>query len=324
METLLDIGGLDVAYRQPDGNDMRVLSQVRFGMAAGEGVGVLGESGCGKTTLALAIPRLLPRTARLESGAVLFRGRDLLRLSDREMEAVRGAQIAAIFQEPGIALNPVLRVGEQVADVVRVHRGGSRAKCRAEAEAALSLVQLADTRRIYSAFAHQLSGGQRQRVLIAMALACRPALLIADEPTALLDATVQAEILDLLKELKRQLGMAVLLISHNPAVLARIADRVLVMYAGRIVEEASATKIFAEPLHPYTRGLLESLPPAPDRPARRRLTAIPGAPPDPAHAATGCRFEPRCADRMEHCTQREPDEMETEPGRRVCCFKYGG
>lgn len=327
MDDLLEVRRLTVSYRSVDGTEFSVISEVSFSIARGEVLGLLGESGCGKTTTALAIVRLLPPNARVVCGSARFLGRELLSLDEWELQKIRGAQISLIFQEPGIALNPVMRVGDQIADVIRVHRGGSAAHCRQEAESALALARLSDPGRIYSAYPHQLSGGQQQRVLIALALACQPMLIIADEPTAALDTTIQAEILALLKELKEQLRLALLFISHSPAVLSQLADRILVMYGGRIVEEGTLSQIYRNPLHPYTLGLLRSIPPPPVQNQddhMPRLLTINGSPPDFARLPRGCPFEPRCPDRMEICTSREPEEVRPDRSRRVRCFKYGG
>jgi oligopeptide/dipeptide ABC transporter ATP-binding protein len=326
MDDLLRVQRLTVSYRTVDGGEFPVISEVNFKIARGEVLGLLGESGSGKTTTALALARLLPPNARVR-GSASFLGRELLSLNERELRKIRGAEISWIFQEPGMALNPVIRVGDQIADVIRVHRGGSPARCREEAESALRLARLSGPARTYSAYPHQLSAGQQQRVLIALALACRPMLIIADEPTAALDTTIQAEILALLKELKARLELALLFISHSPAVLSQLADRILVMYAGRIVEDGTLSQIHRNALHPYTLGLLRSVPPSADRNQddhKSRLLTITGSPPDFAHLPGGCPFEPRCPDRMEICRSREPEEVRPDRFRRVRCFKYGG
>jgi peptide/nickel transport system ATP-binding protein len=327
MDDLLEVRRLTVSYRTVDGAEFPVISEVDFRIARGEVLGLLGESGCGKTTTALALVHLLPPNARVVRGSVRFLGRDLLSLDERELQTIRGAQISLIFQEPGIALNPVMCIGDQIADVIRIHRGGSRARCRREAESALARTRLADLERSYSAYPHQLSAGQQQRVLIALALACQPVLIIADEPTAALDMTIQAEILSLLKELKDQLQLALLFISHSPAVLSQLADRILVMYGGRIVEDSTLSQMYRNPFHPYTIGLLGAIPPPPGQNQddhRPRLLTINGSSPDFAHLPHGCPFEPRCPDRMAICRSREPEEVKPDRSRRVRCFKYGG
>ncbi len=255
-EILFQVRDLVVQYKA---GETPAVDGVSFEIAPGEAVGLLGESGCGKTTTALALIRMLPPAARLVRGSIQFRGRELLALQEPELEKIRGAEISVIFQEPATALNPVMRVGDQVAEVVRAHRPWSRRVCRAEAESLLAEVCLGDVSRIYAAYPHQLSGGQRQRIAIAQAVACKPPLLIADEPTAALDAKVQAEILDLLKDLQQRRNMALLLISHNPGVLARMADRLLVMQAGKIVEQGPVSEVCRNPQHPYTQALLHPL-----------------------------------------------------------------
>ena len=286
--------------------------------------GILGESGCGKSTTALALLRLLPPGGRLVSGSVELAGRDLVTLRERELEKIRGAEIALIFQEPGISLHPTLRVGDQVADVFRAHKPWGWKRCQQEAATALAEVFPRDTEHIVRAYPHELSGGQRQRVLIAQALACKPSLVIADEPTASLDATTQAETLDLLKVLQLRHNMAFLFISHNPAVLARLVDRILVMYAGRIIEEGKTSDVLRRPLHPYTQGLLSALPKPVGAAGATQvpLATLPGSPPDPTHLPPGCRFEPRCSQRVLACATREPQTVWVEASRGARCFLY--
>ncbi len=326
-KALLQIRGLTVRYTSADGNETSAVTGASLDIASGEIVGLLGESGCGKTTLALALLRLLPASGGIVAGSVLFRGREILGLGESELQKLRGAAISIIFQEPQIALNPVMRVGEQIAEVIRAHRPWNHRRCREEARAALDQFHFSDPSRIYSAYPHQLSGGECQRAVIAQAIACRPALVIADEPVAALDPTIRADILGILKDLKARHQIAFLIISHNPAILAAMADRVLVMYAGRVIEEGEGAHILRLPLHPYTRDLLRCLPqfPAPlDRVKPRALPSIPGSPPDLGRLAPGCAFEPRCPDKMEICRTREPDEVQPERTQRVRCFKYGG
>jgi oligopeptide/dipeptide ABC transporter ATP-binding protein len=326
MEPLLQVRDLSISYWSDRGQELRITDAVSFDITVGQVVGLLGESGCGKTSIALSLLGLLPPKARVVCGSVHFRGQDILTLGEQQLQKIRGALVSIIFQEPGMALNPVMRVGDQIAEVIRAHRKWNRRRCREEAEDVLHQVRLSDGARIYSAYPHQLSGGQRQRVVIAQALACKPALVIADEPTSALDTTTQAEILALLRELKERLQLALLLITHNPAILMGLADRVLVMYAGRIVEEGGLPQLYGRPLHPYTQGLLRSIPP----PLRQnfsvhkqRLPAIAGSPPDLARLPLGCPFEPRCPDRMAVCATRDPEEAQTENRGRVRCLKYG-
>lgn len=325
MESLLRVRNLKVQFNSRDGGRAPVLEGVSFDIAAAEAVGILGESGCGKTTTALALVNLLPPAARLAGGSLSLRGLDLRGLAEKQWNRIRGAQIAMIFQEPDICLHPLRRVGAQVADVLRAHRGREGSSLRADVEDALEHAGLSPAARFARAYAHELSGGERQRVAIALALSCRPALLIADEPTSSLDSTRQAEILALLSRTKRRLGLALLFISHNPGCLAAVADRVLVMYAGRIVEEGRLDAVFARPLHPYTRGLLACAP-RPPRSAgggkRRPLPTIGGSPPERAGLAAGCAFWPRCAEKIPICSEREPPETVPEPSRRVRCFLH--
>ncbi len=261
-EPLLQVRELTVEFRSSPAPAVR---QVNFDLAPGEAVGLLGESGSGKTTLARSLIRLLPPTSRIVSGSIRFRGTEILCAGERELQRIRGAQMALIFQEPELALNPVIPAGEQVAEVLRAHSSIDRRSCRAHVRSMLAAVGLPDA-DLYSAFPHQLSGGQRQRVVIAQALICKPSLLIADEPTSALDNVVQAEVLDLLRELRARFGLGLIFITHNPALLSRLADRVMVMLEGCIVEAGTFEQIYWHPRHPYTRALLKSIPPAPGEP----------------------------------------------------------
>jgi oligopeptide/dipeptide ABC transporter ATP-binding protein len=324
VPALLEVRDLAVRYGAAHDPAVHALDEVSLDVADGEAVGLLGESGCGKTTLLLAILGLLPSAARVVRGSVRFRGRELLGLGEREMQAVRGAEVSIVFQDPALALNPVRRVGAQVAEVVAAHRRWSGSRCREQATASLTEVGFADADRVYDAYPHELSGGQRQRVVIAQALACRPALLLADEPTAALDATTQAELRALLAGLQRRWGLAVLLVSHDLASIAALASRALVMYAGRLVEAGTPAQVFGRPLHPYSRGLVRAYPRAATAANRVPLAAIPGGPPDPAHLPPGCAFEPRCADRVPACAERPPREVSQPESRLVRCFTYGG
>ena len=327
MASLLQVRDLSVEYSLESGPTFRALDGVNFSMATGEVLGVIGESGCGKSTLALTLLGLLPSNGRASCGSIELARRDLLKADERMLERIRGAEISFIPQEPGIALSPVLRVRDQVADVLRAHFPWNWDRCREEAGVVLTQVFPQDASRIGAAFPHQLSGGQRQRVLIAQAIACRPALIVADEPTASLDATTQKEILSLLGELKQRVGVALIVITHNPGILTGLADRVLVMYAGRIVEEGLLDRVYVEPLHPYTRGLLRSIPMrmADSSSCHKvRLPVISGTPPDLMRLPPGCAFEPRCSERVPVCTERAPDEVLPDDSSRVRCFKYGG
>jgi oligopeptide/dipeptide ABC transporter ATP-binding protein len=321
---LLEVADLAVAY-DTAGARVWAARDVSLTVESGETVGLLGESGCGKSTLLLAVLGLLPPAARVVRGSIRLRGRELVGLPPSELRRVRGAEIAIVFQDPALALNPVRRVGAQVAEVIRAHRAQSGRRCRADAVAALGEVGLAEPERIYDAYPHELSGGQRQRVVLAQSLACRPALLLADEPTASLDSTTQAEILGLLASLQARLGLAVLVASHDLGALAALAGRVLVMYAGTVVEAGTPAEVFGAPLHPYTRGLSGAYPrawAAVREGAPRRPVPIPGAAPDHAQWPAGCAFEPRCAERRPACAERPPGETLPGPGRRVRCFLH--
>ena len=324
MVSLLEIKNLTVQYAAMR-QSAPALSGITFNVHEGQVIGFLGESGSGKTTLGLSILGLLPHGGRVVRGSIRFRGKDLLALGEKELESIRGAEISMIFQEPELALNPVIRALDQVEEVVHAHRGWSRGRCREEARRVLAEVRLDRDPRLFTAYPHQLSGGERQRLVIAQALACRPALLIADEPSASLDSITQSKWLDLMKDLRDRLGIALLLITHNPAILAGFADRVLVMYGGRIVEEAQFTHIIRQPLHPYTKALLDSTPPAPGSGGvKKRLPMIAAARALRHTENAACPFEPRCPDRLPVCSEKEPPETPIDDQRRVRCFKYGG
>jgi oligopeptide/dipeptide ABC transporter ATP-binding protein len=322
-ERLLQVRNLTV---QLGSTSAAIVDGINFDIGPGETVGLLGESGCGKTTLGLALIRLLPAAARIARGSIRFRGGEMLLENECQLQKIRGAELSIIFQEPEMALNPVMCVGDQIAEVLRAHTNWNRRRRREEAESLLRQVQLSDA-RIHSAYPHQLSGGECQRVVIAQALACKPFLLIADEPTSALDNTTQVEVLLLLKELKERLGLALFFITHNPLLLAGIADRVLIMYAGRIVEEGTLAQVSSKPHHPYTEALWRSIPPPPGTYAhaqKGRLPTIAGIPPDLAHARKGCPFEPRCPERIGACAMRDPEEVQIDDGARVRCLRYGG
>ncbi len=316
---------LTVTYSSEHGEPVHALDGVSIKVRTGEIVGILGESGCGKSTLASALLRLLAPNAKCESGTILLRGRDLLNLSDRELRAIRGREISLIPQDPALSLNPVMTVGSQVGEVLRAHLPLTPQQRRERVMELFGEVGFDHPEEIYSAYPHQLSGGQRQRIAIAQAVACRPALLIADEPTSKLDATLQAEIVALLSQIRRQHGTAILVISHDPTLFAGFADRIAVMYAGRIVEVGSSAEIFGRPLHPYTQALVRIAASSAitGSRARVRLQAIEGESPDPTCIPVGCRFEPRCSERMDVCSRRYPREFMPEPSRPVNCFKYG-
>ncbi len=322
MGHLLEIQGLRVEFETAQGL-LRAVDGVDLEIGEGETLGLVGESGCGKTVTALSVLRLITPPGRIAAGRILFEGRDLLDLPERDIRKVRGDRIGLVFQEPSSALNPVLTVGYQVAESLIIHRSMGRRAALREAVELLRVVSVPEPERRVREYPHQLSGGLRQRVLIAAALACRPALLIADEPTTALDVTIQAQILDLLRRLRQEYRLSLLLISHDLGVIAEMADRVAVMYAGRIVETALVRDLFRSPRHPYTVGLLRSIPrPQAGRPRARRLPAIQGSVPDMARLPSGCAFHPRCPDVMEHCRVTPPPATTDAAGSRVACFKY--
>jgi oligopeptide/dipeptide ABC transporter ATP-binding protein len=299
---------------------VRAVDRVSFDVPEGTTVGLVGESGCGKSVTSLSILRLVPDPpGRIESGTITFRGRELLSLAEREMRTVRGDQISMIFQEPMTSLNPVYTVGSQIVEAIRLHRKTSRGDAHRRAVQMLSLVGIPAAESTSRAYPHELSGGMRQRVMIAMALSCEPSLLIADEPTTALDVTIQAQILELLHRLQRELGMSVLLITHDLGIVAEYTKHVLVMYAGRIVESAPAVDLFSRPRHPYTLGLLESIPKrrAADAPKRVRLSTIEGMVPDLQHLPKGCRFQDRCPMAIDRCRTEEPDLLPLDDGTRA-------
>ncbi|MFO7692526.1 MAG: ABC transporter ATP-binding protein [Vicinamibacterales bacterium] len=321
---LLEVRGLTVEFaagRDGARAPVRAVDGVSFDIARGEILGLAGESGSGKSVTALSIVRLVPEPGRTVAGSIRLEGRDLLALDEGDLQRVRGTRVGFVFQEPMSALNPSFTVGDQVAEVLEVHGIAKGAAARAGAVALLDAVRIPEPARRARDFPHQLSGGMRQRVLIAAAIACRPALLIADEPTTALDATVQAEILDLLVSMREEFGLALLLITHDLGIVARVADCAAVMYAGRIVETGPARGVMASPQHPYTRGLVMSLPgPVPGT----RLAAIPGAPPELAALPPGCAFAPRCPERFAACDASRPEAFTVSPGHAARCFLHGG
>jgi oligopeptide/dipeptide ABC transporter ATP-binding protein len=312
----LEVDGLRVEFgRLPAA--VQAVQRVSFSVDAGETVAIVGESGSGKSVTGLAIMGLIDPPGRITEGDVRLGGKPLMGMSESEYRRVRGQDLAMVFQDPLSALNPVQRVGDQIAEAARVH-GASRATARGRALAMLERVGVTPAARRARAYPHELSGGMRQRVMLAMALVNRPQVLIADEPTTALDVTTQAQILELLAELQREMGLALVIVSHDLGVVAGIADRVLVMYAGRIVEEGPADRVFAAAGHPYTRGLLASVPRADD--ARPVLAAIPGNPPDPAALPSGCAFHPRCLLADEQCREQRPRLRALGEGHRAACL----
>jgi oligopeptide/dipeptide ABC transporter ATP-binding protein len=319
---LLLIEDLSVAFHTPEGT-ARAVDRVSFSLNRGETLGVVGESGCGKSVTSLSILGLIPSPpGRIESGCIRFEDRNLLELDPEALRRLRGRDISMIFQEPMTSLNPVIAIGRQVAEPLMVHHGLSRNAALAQAGEWLDRVKIPAARRRLDDYPHQLSGGMRQRVMIAMAMVCRPKLLIADEPTTALDVSIQAQILSLMLDLKNEMGMSLLLITHNLGVVAQTAARVVVMYAGQVVEEASAADLFDRPFHPYTQGLLRSMP---RLGARRsggggRLKEIPGIVPPITETIPGCRFAPRCPHAFEHCRTQAPDLFPVSGGQRARCW----
>jgi oligopeptide/dipeptide ABC transporter ATP-binding protein len=321
MTPLLAIDGLNVRYDGARG-EVRAVDGLDLSLEQGETYALVGESGCGKTATAYSILRLV-EPGRITGGRMTFQGRDLMSLTEKEMRGVRGHSIGIAFQEPGDALNPVLKIGTQVGESLRIHKGLSRKEAWREAVRLLGEVALPDPERQAHSYAHELSGGMKQRAMLAIALACKPALLIADEPTSALDVTIQGQILSLLRTLKAEYGLTVLLITHDFGVVAEVADRVGVMYAGRLVEEAPVGALFADPKHPYTRGLLAAIPDDAGDGRGKRLRALPGNVPDPVAPPAGCRFHPRCPEAFAPCAGVVPDDSKLAGGRRVACHLYG-
>ena len=317
---LLEVDRLQTHFRTPDGVN-RAVDGVSFSIEKGETLAVVGESGCGKSVTAMSIMRLIAEPPGKSAGEIRFEGRDLLKLSEKEMRKIRGDDISMIFQEPMTSLNPVLKVGRQIGESLRLHQGLGRAQAEEKAVEMLKLVGIPEPKRRAGEYPHQLSGGMRQRVMIAMALACSPKLLIADEPTTALDVTIQAQILDLMRDLKRRVGAAILIITHDLGVVAEVADRVVVMYAGRKVEEAPVADLFADPKHPYTRGLLGAVPKLGSslEGETERLAEIPGIVPSLKKKIDGCAFAGRCPEAVEICRQFAPALEEKAPAHLAAC-----
>ena len=322
-EPLLKVAGLKTSFRTRDGV-VRAVTGVDFQVDRGEILGLVGESGCGKSVTSMSIMGLIAKPGLIDGGSVVFDGRDLLRLSGEEMRRLRGDRISMIFQQPQSSLNPVWDVGRQVGEVLEIHRNMQRKAARARALDLLKMVGIPDPERRLKAFPHEMSGGMAQRVMIAMALACEPELLIADEPTTALDVTIQAQILDLIRALREQTGTAVILITHDLGVVAEMCDRVAVMYAGEIVEEASTIELFRDPRHPYTRGLINSIPVVGE--TRDELAVIPGNVPNLIDLPAACRFAPRCVTRViesvPHSTDIHPELRQVRVGHDVRCWLY--
>jgi len=328
METLLEVQDLSVRYHTRTGADVFALTEASLQIAPGEILGVVGESGSGKSTLALSLLAMTPPNAEID-GAVFLQGslqKNLLELERRRLEGIRGSRVSLIFQEPGLALHPTMRAGVQIEEVLKAHSGMSKEDRRREVRALLESIFGADAARIYVSYPHQLSGGQRQRIAIAQAIVCKPSLLVADEPTASLDSVTQGEILELLVRLRNERGLAILFITHSLELLNRFADRIAVMYGGRIVELGAAASVLNAPQHPYTRALLNCRPVLNVRSNvlnDSRIPVIPGEPPILNSKVEGCAFATRCSERMQICDERVPAFFDAEKGGKARCFKFG-
>lgn len=314
---LLSVENLEVNFTI-ENKSINVIDNVSFSIKKGKVIGLVGESGCGKSISSLSVMRLLPRTANISNGKILFDGQDILSLSSEEMTRIRGKEIGMIFQEPMTSLNSVFTIGNQLSESIRLHSGMGKKEALEHAIDRLKMVSIPSPEKVIKQYPHELSGGMRQRVMIAMAMSCDPKLLIADEPTTALDVTIQAQILDLIRDLRDETGASVLLITHDLGVVAEMCDYVVVMYAGRVVEEGDVFKIFENPKHPYTLGLLESLPTLNDM--RERLHTIAGSVPPPQKFEEGCRFAPRCSHAVDKCFDQRPPLLEVEEEHMVSCF----
>ena len=325
MASVLQIQDLHVSYRSSEGVLCPALNGVSFGLMPGEIMGVLGESGSGKSTLAVSLVRLLPGNGEITQGAVHFEGKDLLQAKPEELQQIRGRRISLIFQEPSLALHPTMRAGEQVRRVLAAHGSPGKSALRERTRQVFAEIFPEEADRISRSYPHQLSGGQRQRVLIAQAIVCGPSVVIADEPTASLDPATQMEILRVFRTLRERLGLAMIFITHNPALLSGFADRVLVLYGGRIVECGPAETVLASPRHPYTKDLFQSIPAVSEGRGNGRKTRLPVIPGDSSQSSLpsgGCPFEPRCTERMNICREREPALVNLSSSHTVSCFKY--
>ncbi len=319
VHPLLQVSNLQTSFFTDQG-EIKAVDDVSFALYGGQTLALVGESGCGKSVTALSIMRLLSSPGRVVGGMIMFKGQDLLNLPEKAMREIRGKSISMVFQEPMTSLNPVMRIGDQIGEVFEIHTDLSDKAIRQEVIGLLEKVRIASPEQRIDQYPHEMSGGMKQRVMIAMALACKPELLIADEPTTALDVTIQAQILDLLADLQKDLGMAILLITHNLGVVAQFAQDVIVMYASKIAERASVKKLFQHPSHPYTRALLKSLP----RPGERqtRLEAIPGTVPSPLQYPTGCHFSSRCAEVLEQCPTQSPPTVQVGESHEAVCWLH--
>lgn len=319
-DRLLEVRGLKTYFYTEDGV-VPAVDGVDFTIDKGETLGIVGESGCGKSVTSLSIMKLIPDPpGKIVDGEIMFEGADLLKKTEAEMRKIRGNDISMIFQEPMTSLNPVFTIGNQIMEAIILHQNLDKSAAREKAIEMLHLVGIPSPERRVDEYPHQLSGGMRQRVMIAMALSCNPKLLIADEPTTALDVTIQAQILDLMRHLRDEFGTSIMLITHDLGVIAELAERVVVMYAGKIVERADVKLLFGDPMHPYTLGLLGSIPKLTEQ--QDRLQVIDGVVPDPAFMPQGCRFHPRCHEAREICRVEEPDLLQHKPGHEVACWKY--
>lgn len=320
MEKVLEIQGLEVSFKS-DGKQLKVVNGISFDVHKGETLGIVGESGCGKSVTSLSIMRLLPSPpGKITGGAIQYQGQDLLKKKEKEMRKIRGNEISMIFQEPMTSLNPVFSIGKQLDEVLLLHNDISKKAARERSVDMLKLVGIPRPEQIYEAYPFELSGGMRQRVMIAMGLACQPKLLIADEPTTALDVTIQAQILNLMKDLKEKTDTAIMLITHDLGVIAEMCDRVIVMYAGEIVEETDVDTLFNNPKHPYTIGLLESIPKLGEK--RDRLRSIPGQVPLAGTITKGCRFADRCNKAIPLCREEDPELLEVSKGHSCRCWLH--
>jgi len=321
---LLEVEGLKVEFKTRQGI-AKVLEGVNFSLEPGKTLGIVGESGCGKSMTALSIMRLVPiPPGKISAGSIRLKGEDLLQVNEKRMREVRGKDISMIFQEPMTSLNPVYSIGYQIAETVRVHEGLSRKAAYDRAIEMLKAVNIPAAEKRVREFPHQMSGGMRQRVMIAMALACQPSVLIADEPTTALDVTVQAQVFDLLKELQKKTDTTIILITHDMGAIAEMADRIMVMYAGRAVEEGTDEEILTDPKHPYTQGLISCVPHMEDKPTTKRaaLTIIPGVVPALVDLGSGCSFAPRCRHTTDRCRHEMPRSLSVGGGHRIACWLY--
>ncbi len=321
-EKILEIKDLCVQFHTVEGT-VQAINHLSYSLHAGEKLGIVGESGSGKSVSSLGIMQLIPNPpGEITSGEILYKGKDLVKASEREMEKIRGNEISMIFQEPMTSLNPIIRCGTQIAESLRLHRGMNKKEAMREATIMMGQVGIANPAARAYEYPHQMSGGMRQRVMIAMALACQPQILIADEPTTALDVTIQAQILDLIREMNEKRGTSVIFITHDLGVVSELCDKVIIMYTGRIVEQAPVRELFKNPLHPYTKGLLAAIPRiTPDRPP---LETIEGTVPNPTEKIEGCSFWPRCPYATEICKTKEPEEIDISAERKVKCHLYAG